>query len=45
MIQTNFLKTRNRLTNLEIKLMVTKGDGQVEGRDGLGVLDWPLDIL
>ena len=30
---------RNRLTNLENKLMVTKGDSREEGQDKLGVWD------
>ena len=40
MIQMN-LQNRNRLTELENKLMVTRG--KVAERDKLGVWDWHID--
>ena len=39
MIQMNLFTNRNRLTDLEKKLMVM-GQGRVGGRDRLGVWDW-----
>ena len=33
---------RNRLTDLENKLLVTKGDRWGSGKDGLGVWDWHM---
>ena len=37
MIQTNSLQNRNRLTDIENKLMVTKGEAG--GRNKLGIWD------
>ena len=37
----DLFENRNRLTDFENKLMVTKGNG-CQGWDGLGVWDWHM---
>ena len=42
-IQMNFLRNRNRLTDFENKLMVTKGN-RCRGRDGLRLWGWHMHM-
>ena len=41
MIKMKLLQNRNKLTDIENKFMVTKGEG-VWGKDKLGVWDWQI---